>query len=199
MRGTYLWCVMIRTFCVIWMDVSFVHSLHLVRQVGGKLTHIKVKRITDLCDSLSHPDNYFWKYVEYCHLASARMDLSVILREVDASKQHIRQIAIFSPSRCIHVRFNEFFLTHSRITHCNYIPRIVWTLHKSNAFSENLIRTKFILYKIFFRMSTLSSSKTSWMFFNLHSKIMCLPSPIDNSYQLAFDHFLVKGGILHQN
>ncbi len=38
---------------------------------------------------------------------------------------------------------------------------------RSNAFSENLI-TKFILYKIFFRMSIFSSSKTSWIFFNLH-------------------------------
>ncbi len=30
-----------------------------------------------------------------------------------------------------------------------------------------MIRTKFILHKIFFRMSILLSSKTSWMFFNL--------------------------------
>ncbi len=37
--------------------------------------------------------------------------------------------------------------------------------------SENLIRTKFILHKIFFQMSTPSSSQTSWMFFNLHSKM----------------------------
>ncbi len=25
--------------CIIWVDVSFVHSSHLVRQLGGKLTH----------------------------------------------------------------------------------------------------------------------------------------------------------------
>ncbi len=38
---------------------------------------------------------------------------------------------------------------------------------KSNAFSENLMRMKFILHKIFFRMSILSSSKTSRMFLTL--------------------------------
>ncbi len=37
---------------------------------------------------------------------------------------------------------------------------------KSNAFGENLIRTKFISRKIFFRMSILPSSKTVWLFFN---------------------------------
>ncbi len=55
---------------------------------------------------------------------------------------------------------------------------------KSNAFSENLIRTKFILHKIFFRMSILLSNKTLRMFFNLHPKIVLVPSPIDNSRQL---------------
>ncbi len=40
---------------------------------------------------------------------------------------------------------------------------------KSNAFSENLIPAKFILHEIFFKMSLLSSGKTSWMFFNLQS------------------------------
>ncbi len=45
---------------------------------------------------------------------------------------------------------------------------------KSNAFSENLIRTKFILHKIFFQMSILPSSITSGMFFNLHSKMTLL-------------------------
>ncbi len=45
---------------------------------------------------------------------------------------------------------------------------------KSNAFNENLIRMKFILHKISLQMSILSSSKTSWMFFNLHSKMTLL-------------------------
>ncbi len=45
---------------------------------------------------------------------------------------------------------------------------------KSNAFSENSIRTKFILHKIFFRMKILLGSKTSRMFFNLHSKMTLL-------------------------
>ncbi len=35
---------------------------------------------------------------------------------------------------------------------------------KSNAFSENLMKTKFILHKIFFRMSTFSNCKTSGTF-----------------------------------
>ncbi len=37
--------------CVIWVNVSFVHSSHLVRQVGGKLTHIKANgsRISVIC------------------------------------------------------------------------------------------------------------------------------------------------------
>ncbi len=37
---------------------------------------------------------------------------------------------------------------------------------KSNAFSKNLIRTKFILHKISFQMSILSNSRTSWMFYS---------------------------------
>ncbi len=41
---------------------------------------------------------------------------------------------------------------------------------KSNAFRKILIRTEFILHEIFFRMSILSTSKTSWMFFNLNFK-----------------------------
>ncbi len=45
---------------------------------------------------------------------------------------------------------------------------------KSNAFSKILIRTKYNLHKIFFQKSMLSSSKTSWMFFNFHQK-MTLP------------------------
>ncbi len=43
--------------CVIWVDVSFVYSLQLVHQVGNKLTH-QSKRIKNICDSLSHPDDY---------------------------------------------------------------------------------------------------------------------------------------------
>ncbi len=39
---------------------------------------------------------------------------------------------------------------------------------KNNAFSANLMRTESILQKIFFRIGIPSSSKTSWMFFNLH-------------------------------
>ncbi len=45
---------------------------------------------------------------------------------------------------------------------------------KSNAFGENLIRTKFILHKIFFQVSILSSNKILWMLFNLHSKMTLL-------------------------
>ncbi len=39
---------------------------------------------------------------------------------------------------------------------------------KNSAFREILIRTKFILHKIFFPMSVLSRSKISWMLFNLY-------------------------------
>ncbi len=39
---------------------------------------------------------------------------------------------------------------------------------RSNALSENLIRKKSILHTIFFQMTIHSSSKTPWMFFNLH-------------------------------
>ncbi len=42
---------------------------------------------------------------------------------------------------------------------CNFL--------KSNVFGKNFIRTEFILHKIFFRMSILSSRKTLRMFFNL--------------------------------
>ncbi len=37
--------------CVIWVNVSFVHSSHLVRQVGGKLTHMKANgsQISVIC------------------------------------------------------------------------------------------------------------------------------------------------------
>ncbi len=59
------------------------------------------------------------------------MDLSMIHHGVDASKQHIRQMTNFFPrqahSSCVCVRFDEFFVTHPRITNPEYIPRIVWT------------------------------------------------------------------------
>ncbi len=45
---------------------------------------------------------------------------------------------------------------------------------KSNAFSKNLIRLKFIFHKIFFRMSILSSSKISWIFSVYISKSILL-------------------------
>ncbi len=52
-----------------------------------------------------------------------------------------------------------------------------------NAFRENFIRTKFILHKIFFRMSILSSKKTSRMFFNLCWKNCTKP------FMRGHDHF----------
>ncbi len=69
-----------------------------------------------------------------------------------------RQRSIFvewwSDSRRIVLRRNNRFL-HSFHDFSN-----------SNAFSENFIRTKFILHKIVFRLSTLSNNKTSLIFFN---------------------------------
>ncbi len=58
---------------------------------------------------------------------------------------------------------------------------------KSNVFDENFMRTKFILHKIFFQMSILSSSKTSWMFSNLRWK------NCEKSLVGGHDHFEGKG------
>ncbi len=59
---------------------------------------------------------------------------------------------------------------------------------KNNAFGKNFIRTKFILHKIFFRMSILLRRKalrrkTSWMFFNLCWK------NCDKPFVGGYDHF----------
>ncbi len=56
---------------------------------------------------------------------------------------------------------------HTTLSRNNKVLHSFHDFSKSNAFSENLIR-KVILYTIFFRMNTLSSSKTSWIFLNLH-------------------------------
>ncbi len=43
--------------CIIWVDVSFVHSSHLVRQLGSKLTHqskLYVSDSTNLFDTFTH-------------------------------------------------------------------------------------------------------------------------------------------------
>ncbi len=69
------------------------------------------------------------------------------------------------------LRRNDEFL-HSL---CNF--------SKSNAFDENFVRVKFILYKFFFLMSILSSRKTSRMFFNLYWKNCKKPFMWEN------DHF----------
>ncbi len=50
---------------------------------------------------------------------------------------------------------------------------------KKYAFGKNFIRTKFILHKIFSQMSILSSKETSYMFFNLHSKMTLLHRDLD--------------------
>ncbi len=70
---------------------------------------------------------------------------------------------------------NDGFL-HS---YCNF--------SKSNAFSENFVRTKFILHKIFFLMSILSSRKTSRMLFNLCWK------NCEKQFVWGHDHFEGKG------
>ncbi len=58
---------------------------------------------------------------------------------------------------------------------------------KNYAFGENFMRIKFILHKIFFRISILSSRKTSRMFFNLCWKNCEKPFVGGN------DHFEGKG------
>ncbi len=43
--------------CLIWVDVSFVHSSHVVHQLGGKLTHqskLYVSGSTNLFDTFTH-------------------------------------------------------------------------------------------------------------------------------------------------
>ncbi len=43
--------------CLIWVDVSFVHSSNLVRQLGGKLTHQSEQYVSDstnLFDTFTH-------------------------------------------------------------------------------------------------------------------------------------------------
>ncbi len=63
---------------------------------------------------------------------------------------------------------------------------------KSNAFGKNFIRTKLILHKIFFRMSILSSRKTSCIFFNLHSKTTCLDFQVTIITRVGFSQFFLK-------
>ncbi len=58
---------------------------------------------------------------------------------------------------------------------------------KSNAFDENFLRTKFILHKIFFRISVLSNRKTLLMFFSL-----CWEN-CEKSFIGGHDHFKWKG------
>ncbi len=48
---------MYEKMCLIWVDVSFVHSSHLVHQLGGKLTHqseLYVSDSTNLFDTFTH-------------------------------------------------------------------------------------------------------------------------------------------------
>ncbi len=81
---------------------------------------------------------------------------------MDVEKERLIFIEPWSDSVCLLMEKWRIF---------TFIP---WFLSKGNAFNENFIRTKFILRKIFFRMSILSSSKTLWMFFNLHFKMTLL-------------------------
>ncbi len=50
-----------KKMCLIWVDVSLFHSSHLVRQLGGKLTHqskLYVSNSTNLFDLFTH-DTYY--------------------------------------------------------------------------------------------------------------------------------------------
>ncbi len=70
--------------CEIWVDVSFVHSSHMVHQVGGKLTYIKAN------ESQISAIYYLIQTIIYRNtsnigiLASARMDFSMIYHGVGA-------------------------------------------------------------------------------------------------------------------
>ncbi len=58
-------------------------------------------------------------------------------------------------------------LIHITVWRNNEFLHSFRNLSKSNAFAKNLTRTMLILHKISFRMSILSNSKTSWIFYNL--------------------------------
>ncbi len=94
-------------------------------------------------------------------LPGGRLEVHDALRQslykaMNVERQHRIFIEQWSDSIHIALCWNDGFL-HS-----------FHDFWKSNAFRENLIRTEFILQKIFFRMSILSSSKALWMFFKLH-------------------------------
>ncbi len=63
---------------------------------------------------------------------------------------------------------------------------------KSNAFGENFIRTKFILHKIFFQLSILSSRKNLCMFLNLHLKMTPLDFQLTIITHEGFSQFFLK-------
>ncbi len=74
-------------------------------------------------------------------------------------------------------------LIHVTLWRNNGLLQSFYNCTKSNAFGENFIRTKFILHKIFFRMSILPSKKTSLIFFSLFWK----------NCEKLFVHFEGKG------
>ncbi len=77
-------------------------------------------------------------------------------------------------------------LIHVTLQRNDEFLHIFYNFSKSNAFGKNF-RTKFILHKIFFRMSILSSRKTLRMFFNLCWKICEKP------FVGEHDHFEERG------
>ncbi len=103
---------------------------------------------------------------------------------MNVERQHYIFIVLWSDSIHIALWRNDVFLLSFR------------NFSKSNAFSKNLIRTKFIFHKIFFPMRILSSSKMSGMFFNLHLKMTILGFYliiiITHAKLMTFPHFLHK-------
>ncbi len=87
-----------------------------------------------------------------------KMVLSKVLFNYNPWMWNLATTPTWSDLICLTLWRNDAFLH----PFCNF--------SKSNAFSKNLVRTKFILYKIFFRMSIFSSSKTAWIFFSLRWK-----------------------------
>ncbi len=91
--------------CLIWVDVSFIHSSHLVRQLDGKLTHqskLYVSDSTNLFDTFPHdaPQIRTTHHVDpayqgYSKPGSVHRIGTTSLRILISTLWHIRSAAMF--------------------------------------------------------------------------------------------------------
>ncbi len=129
--------------CVIWADVSFVHSLHLVCQVDDKLTHIKangswISVIRYLIQTIIYRNTSnigIWRVREWSWVWFI-MEWTPVNSTFVKSHIFLSNRRILASYVC--VRFDKFFLTHSHVSHHEYTPRIPWTqLQWSDQVSDN--------------------------------------------------------------